>query len=299
MKSIVIYNKFASIEKAEKRIVPIKESFRKHNIEAKFFFAENAQLAFQFISDTDLTQFDNIISVGGDGTLFQVVNASMAKAPEERRPIGVIPLGTGNAFCRDLGLKPNDYELAVKAIKQGVTKQVDVGVFRTGEHNLYFSNILGLGFVTDVAKTANKLKLLGKISYTLGVLYHVIFLKPFDVTIEYDGKKVEREVIFVEVSNTRYTGSDFIMAPNAIINDGLLDVTILLNTSRSKILRSLPKIFTGTHIHIKEIETFRAKQLKITTEQPKTLTTDGEIIGATPIDINCLPKELDFIINDV
>jgi YegS/Rv2252/BmrU family lipid kinase len=260
------------------------------------FFADNAQQAFQHISNTDLKKYDNVVCVGGDGTLFQVINASMNKEVAERIPIGLIPIGTGNAFARDVNLTANNYDSAISAISKFNTRKIDIGKFTNSDGSHYFSNIIGFGFVTDVAQTANKLKVLGKISYTLGVVYHVAFLKPFNITVEYDGKKIDREIIFIEISNTRYTGSDFIMAPNAVIDDGLFDVTILTKTSRGRILRSLPKIFTGAHIHLDVVETFRASSLKISTTDPKALTPDGEILGTTPIEIECYPCAIDFIV---
>ncbi len=78
----------------------------------------------------------------------------------------------------------------------------------------YFLNILGLGIVADIGATAIKMKSLGNISYTLGSLYHILKLKPYQVKLEIDGQILERENIFVEISNTRYT-ANFLMAPAA------------------------------------------------------------------------------------
>ena len=183
------------------------------------------------------------------------------------------------------------WEEAVEIIRLGKPRNVDVGVFRTHGQDYYFLNILGLGFVADVGKTAHKLKIFGNVSYTLGVLYQMLFLKSYRVKIEADGKTIEKDNIFVEISNTRYT-SNFLMAPHAEIDDGLLDVTLLDKTTRRKLIQSFPKIFTGEHIHIDEIEQFKAQKITLETDIPKVLAPDGELIGITPMEVECLRQDV-------
>ena len=105
--------------------------------------------------------------------------------------------------------------------------------------------------------------------------------------IELDGITLERENIFVEISNTRYT-SNFLMAPNAKFDDGVFDVTLLGKLNRRGLIKKLPTVFTGEHVHLDEVETFTAKQIHINTDTPKVLTPDGEVIGNTPVHIRCL-----------
>jgi diacylglycerol kinase (ATP) len=111
------------------------------------------------------------------------------------------------------------------------------------------------------------------------------------VTIEADGKTYEQENIFVEISNTTYT-SNFLMAPNAEIDDGLLDVTLLGKASRRRLIQCFPKIFTGEHIHLEEVEQFKAKKIKVETDVPKVLTPDGELVGITPMEVECLHQDV-------
>ena len=170
---------------------------------------------------------------------------------------------------------------------------MDVGRFSTQGEDWYFLNILGLGFVADVGATAKKLKILGNLSYTLGVFYRMIFLAPFDVKITSDQGVIEDQQIFIEISNTRYT-SNFLMAPSAVVDDGLLDVTLLSKSSRRRLVTSFPKILTGEHIHMPEVRTFKTSSLTVETDQPKILTPDGELMGSSPIQVNCLPRAVDI-----
>ena len=149
--------------------------------------------------------------------------------------MGVLPVGTGNAFARDLELDVSRWREAVNIIAARKTRKVDVGKYHSHGQDYYYLNILGLGFVTDVTRIAHKLKLLGNIAYTLGVIYRTVFLSADKMSIEIDGQLFERECTFVEISNTRYT-SNFLMAPKALIDDGFLDVTIAKKLTRRRLL---------------------------------------------------------------
>ena len=137
------------------------------------------------------------------------------------------------------------------------------------------------------------MKLVGNLSYTVAVLLQTIALSSYRMTIEIDGETLERENTFCEISNSRYT-SNFLMAPSASIDDGLLDVTLLGKVSRTRLLRCFPKVFTGEHVHFEEVETFQAKTIRVQTDEPKVLTPDGEILGSTPVKVECLHKALEF-----
>lgn len=249
----------------------------------------------KIVKDLDFGNYDVLALSGGDGSLFEAINGYFQNSSSRKIPIGIIPVGRGNAFARDLDLHPESWSKAVKKISASKTKHVDVGFCKTGNDKFYFINILGLGFVTDVAQTAFKLRAFGHLSYMLGVFHRTVSLKPFALKMEIDGNKIERENVFVEISNSRYTGKDFLMAPAASIDDGLLDITLLNKLSRTRLLQCLPKIFTGEHIKMKEVETFKARRIKIETEPAKTLTPDGQLTGATPIEIECLTKSLEVI----
>ena len=167
----------------------------------------------------------------------------------------------------------------------------DVARFSTNGEEKHYVNILGLGFITDVLEAGLKIKFLGNFSYTLAVLYQMIFLKKFKMRIEADGKLFEGKNIFIEVSNTRYT-SNFLMAPEASFDDGYLDVTILNPVSRLRMLGYFPSIFSGKHIYKKEVKTFKAKKIRIETEVPVSLSPDGELMGKTPVVIECLHQAI-------
>jgi len=294
MKILLIYNPFAGHGRAKKILPQVEAEFIKHNIEFELQLTDYPEHATEIMKEAKLRSFDAVVAAGGDGTLFEVINGYYQNRSKKKIPLGILPVGTGNAVARDLELHVSKWKEAVKIISENKPRKMDVGKFTSHGQSYYFLNILGLGFVADVTKTAKKLKIFGNVSYTLGVLYHILFLRSHKLKIIIDGEELERKNIFVEVSNTTYT-SNFFMAPNAEIDDGLLDVTLLGKMGRIGLLKAFPKVFTGEHIHLPKVETFKAKKIEITADPPKVLTPDGELIGITPVTIECLHKDVEVL----
>jgi len=293
MKVLLIYNPFAGHKRAKKILPQVEAHFTQNNIDFDLSLTDYQEHAREIVADANFKKYDGLVAAGGDGTLFEVINGYYRNPSRKKIPLGILPIGTGNAFVRDLDLDASRWKEAIEVIGHNKPKKVDVGHFRTHGQDYYYLNILGLGFVADVGATAKKLKILGNISYTLGVLYQTIFLKSHRLTIEIDGQTLERENTFVEISNTRYT-SNFLMAPNAKIDDGLLDVTLANKLTRRRLLKVFPMVFTGEHIHEPEVETFQAKKIRIETNVPKVLTPDGELMGTTPVEVECLEKDIEI-----
>jgi diacylglycerol kinase (ATP) len=292
MNLLLVYNPRAANRRAAGLLPTVKNLFSGHGINVDLRLTEFPGHAVDIVREADFAACDGVIAAGGDGTLFEAVNGYYRNPSSRRVPLGVLPTGTGNAFARDLELESGGLEEAAAIIAGGRTRRVDVGRFTSGGESFHFLNILGLGFVADVTATAARLKLFGNIAYTFGVFARTIGLRSYHLVIETDGRTLERENIFAEVSNTRYT-SNFLMAPAASIDDGLLDVTLLGKISRRGLLTSFPKIFTGEHVHMPEVETFQARKLRLSTEEPRVLTPDGELVGATPVEVECLRRDIE------
>lgn len=289
MRVLLVYNPRAANGRAVRALERVRALFSARNVDTDVILTEAPGHATEIVRTSDISGYDGVVAGGGDGTLFEVLNGYFLDGSEIRPPLGVLPVGTGNAFSRDIELGTGEVERAVGLIADGSHRGVDVGRFSTGGRVFHFLNILGLGFVSDVGERAHRLKRIGNLSYTVGVLLELISLSSYRLTIEIDGELMERENIFCEISNTRYT-SNFLMAPSASIDDGLLDVTLLGKASRIRLLRCFRTIFTGEHVHLDEVETFKAKKIRITTDQPKVLAPDGENLGSTPVEVECLRR---------
>lgn len=247
-------------------------------------------------------EFDVVVVAGGDGTLFEVVNGLMALPAEQRPALGILPLGTGNAFARDLGLEPGDWRGALEPLAAGRRCRVDVGEVDLGAEGggerFWFINMLGLGFVEDAARQAKKLKWLGRSAYTLGALVRLLGMPSYDLKVTLDGQPAHetQQLFFLEVANSRYTGTRFLMAPDARVDDGLFDVVMVRHLSLLRALRLFPTIYHGRHLDEPEVEVQRAKTVEISVDSPAGgLIVDGEFHGKPPLAIRCLPQELEVV----
>ncbi|HET6486593.1 MAG TPA: diacylglycerol kinase family protein [Spirochaetia bacterium] len=291
MRILLVYNPNAAHGRAGTALPLVREAFQQEKVDIDERLTGGPEDAMHITAEAPLERYQGVVAAGGDGTLFETVNGYYRNPSTTRPPLGVLPVGTGNAFARDLDLDAARWREAVAVIAAGKTRRVDVGRYRSQGEVMYYLNILGLGFVADVTLAASRLKLLGNVSYTIGVILRTVFLRPFRVHLEADGRVVDTESIFAEISNTRYT-SNFLMAPAASIDDGLLDVTLLSRLNRRRLLSCFPLIFTGEHVRLPEVITFKARKILITTETPKVLTPDGELLGKTPVSIECLARDI-------
>jgi diacylglycerol kinase (ATP) len=292
MKLLLVANPCAGHGRAGRLLAEVSDVCRDLGLEVDTRLTERPGHATEIIEAENLAPFDGLLAAGGDGTVFEAVNGLFRNPAGPVVPFGVLPMGTGNSFSRDLGLERGRVRQALELVAGRATRKVDVGRCRTGDRVLYYLNILGLGFVSDVTATAAKFKLLGNASYTIGVVYRTAFLSTFRLELELDGDVIEREATFLEISNSRFT-ADFLMAPGAKIDDGLLNVTLLGKISRRRLLRLFPTVFKGEHIQYPEVETFTARSIKVVSDRPKILSPDGELIGTTPAEVTCLHRALD------
>jgi diacylglycerol kinase (ATP) len=230
-----------------------------------------------------------LVLVGGDGTMFEAING-MARAGRFV-PVAQIPVGTGNSFIKDLGI--DTAEQGLTALVRGKTRAVDVGRLRCSAGEYLFVNLVGAGFVADVASRAQGFKMFGDASYTIGVLIGLIGLRGASCRVTADGVESEREAIFVEICNSRKTGGDMIMAPDAVVDDGLLDVVIARAMGRTTLLGLFPRIFTGEHVKDPHVESFRCSRITVSFDRPQRVTPDGELLGTTPLEVEVVPRAIE------
>ena len=186
MKVLLIYNAAAAHKRAKKILPEVEACFDEKGIEFELRITDYPEHAVDIVGNADFSQYDGVVAGGGDGTLFEVINGYYKNKDRGKIPLGILPIGTGNAFARDLDMDVARWQEAVEIIKMGRPRNVDVGVYHTHGQDYYFLNILGLGFVADVGKTAHKLKIFGNVAYTIGGLYQILFLNTYRVTIEAD-----------------------------------------------------------------------------------------------------------------
>jgi YegS/Rv2252/BmrU family lipid kinase len=253
-----------------------------------------------------------IAVLGGDGTLFEVINICLdSTSVNFAAPLAVIPGGTGNSFSKDLlsnASAGNKLEDFLRKAAHGAPQPVDVARCRFADgakvgrswhkNEFYFINVLGAGFVAEVNHRSFSfgLKKLGAFGYAASVFATLASLHPYQMRLVMDGQIVERPNTFVMICNSRVTGGNMLIAPEASIHDGWLDVVVANAISRWELIKTFPKVFSGTHTSHPEVEIFRAKHVRMETDPPSFLTPDGETLGSTPIEVEVLPGKMQFMI---
>ncbi|MCF6225313.1 MAG: diacylglycerol kinase family lipid kinase [Xanthomonadales bacterium] len=294
-KLLLINNPNAASGHSQKLVPKIEQRFTDKGLQSSLFCSQYGGHIEEYLGACDLSQYSAVIIIGGDGTLHEALNGLYRQDSSQRIPLGLIPAGTGNAFARELDLLAGQWQKAIDIICAGNIRKIDCASYSYAGEQRYFINIISMGFGVDAGRTAKKLKLLGKSAYTLGTLWQTLFLRSWALRITLDGQRIDCSTVLASVSNSRYTGTSFLIAPDAQVDDGFLDVLLLTDISRLRILRLFPSIYTGKHIHYPEVSIQRAKHILIETDEPKELTPDGEFSGSTPVEIECLPQAIAFL----
>jgi len=296
-----MFNPHASFRRAG-RLLPAVHAALQRFAEVDLRLTRFAGDAMEQVAAADLAGYDGLIAAGGDGTLFEVLNGLYRHPPEHRPPLGLVPVGTGNAFARDLGLLPGDWEKGVALIQGHRLRRVDVGrvepncpertdVASRGQP-FHFLNIIGAGLPVDAMRAAERIKFIGSSAYSIAALWSALRLQTYPLVIEVDGEQLEQDALFVEISNTRYTGTSFLMAPAARLDDGLLDVTLVRRLPRWRLLRLFPTIYRGRHVAYPEVTTRQARTITIRAPDGLALAPDGEFHGHAPVTVSCLHGDL-------
>lgn len=283
-----IYNPVSGNGILKNRLDEIIEKFQRRGFQIvphKLLGKKDIQTIFDF--DEDFTEYEAIVVAGGDGTVHDIVNVMMNKNID--LPLGIIPSGTSNDFASYLGLPKNFSEcIDLITLKQNV-EYVDLGRV----NNKYFINVVAGGILSSIAHKAHKkLKnVIGMFAYYLKALEELPNLKPFDIEITYDGKKIHRNVLMFLVLNSSIAGG-FKIAPTAKVNDGKFDVCIIKNCSMAEFGSLFIKLLREEHVKDNKIEFFQTDKISINCSSNVDTDVDGEKGNDFPLDIEVIPKKL-------
>lgn len=232
-----------------------------------------------------------IIAVGGDGTLNEVANGILTSGLQV--PLGIVPSGHGSDFVRTTGT-PRQVELALQLCCSGNARSIDVGraTFANGSSR-FFLNAGGLGFDAAVAERVIGTRLPGStIPYLWALAGALARYRNIHVSIDADGQILARTARSVLVANARFLGGGMQMAPMADIADGLLDVAILGDLSRTEIVRAVPSVYRGKHIAHPKFFHIQAKSIRVESIEPARVQLDGELASDAPVTFTVEPSSL-------
>jgi diacylglycerol kinase (ATP) len=245
-----------------------------------------------------------IVAVGGDGTISEVVNGIVEY---NNITLGFVPGGSGNDFSRGFQI-PADPEEALTVILRLIKENapiIDIGkVTMKDDTQHYFINNMGAGFDALISYEVNHSKVKARLNkLSLGRLVYVYFLlkklfsyKCSTIDLSIDGSRhILEQTWFVTVSNQPYYGGGMMIAPDAVPDDGLLDITVVHRLSKLKLLLVFINVFWGKHVRFKEVRTFKGRMVSIQSLSSLYVHADGEDIGFTPLNIHVQTKTLQVL----
>ena len=256
---------------------------------------------------------DVILLFGGDGT----IHRHLAQLVKLRLPVLVVPAGSGNDFASSLGLRRVRDSLAawnqfchgsanVREIDLGIISAIDRGEALSPPQ--YFCCVAGVGLDGEVSRRANKLPrwLRGHGGYALTLVPTIFTFAPFRMKVLTPAEhaanagthwtvRSDQPTLLAAFANTPLYGGGMKIAPKARMDDGLLDVCIVGGVDPLRLLRLFPTVYSGNHLKVREVEYFRAPQVRIETEQPLDVYADGEYVCPTPVEVAVREKALKVI----
>jgi YegS/Rv2252/BmrU family lipid kinase len=231
---------------------------------------------------------ETVVCLSGDGMVGAVAD-TLREVPDAL--LGVLPGGRGNDLVRVLGI-PADPVQACATVAGGFSRKLDLG--EVGGQA--FVGIASAGFDSDANRIANQAPpRLGNFVYAYGALRALIGWRParFDIRIEPDGDaSLSTSHTFVGYSvaaaNSKAYGGGMLLAPEALLDDGLLDVVAIERVSKLRFLANLPKVFKGTHVDLSSVHTWQAREVEISADRPFTLYADGDPVGELPVRVRAV-----------
>ncbi len=248
-----------------------------------------------------------IIACGGDGTINEVANGIIRSGADVE--LGILPSGTGGDLRRTLGLPLSNREAAI-ALRDGKTETIDVGkvtfLANDGETaSRFFLNISSVGLAASVIKRVKAAKFFdwlpldgirGKANFAISALQEVIDIDPVTVRVSIDGgPENSLQTICLCVANSRFFGGGMMIAPEAKINDGFLDLINVGDMTTAKILLNSLSLYRGTHLSLSEVQSklIRTIEVKAASQHEEILIeADGELPGRLPARFEIVPKAL-------
>jgi diacylglycerol kinase (ATP) len=237
-------------------------------------------------------KLDLLVVVGGDGSAHQGVQF----CADTGVTLGVVPAGTGNDLARTLGAPKDPLEATdelVAAIKAGRRRTLDLGRVTGGP---WFAGVLCAGFDSAVNERANRMRWpSGPRRYDLAIVAELAKLRTGRLAVAQDGELAELEATQIAIGNIPFYGGGIPICPAADPTDGLFDITLVGRAGRFDMIKMLPGLRTGNHVHNPLVTTSRAREVRIGEANGWVAYADGERIGPLPVEVSCVPGALTVV----
>lgn len=294
MKTIIIFNPVAGRGAGAKLGAWLQDWIDQSSLDAQIWETSRAgeaiELAHRAASEAEL-----VVAAGGDGTLGEVLNGIYGT----RAKLGVLPLGTGNDFARCIGIG-TDINNGTWVLEHGTPQSIDIGKVTLGGQSRYFLNVAGAGFDSRCALRINEHRpsILGKLSgttaYLVAVAAEIRSFQTAELTLQLDGQTIQTPAVLCAIANAQSYGGGMKVAPDADLCDGLFDVCLIKDVSRTEFMRAFPGVFKGHHTNHPKVEMIRTPTLHLESQPPLPVLVDGEVLGTTPAHFEILPQAIQF-----
>jgi diacylglycerol kinase (ATP) len=294
---LAIVNPAAGGGRSRKLLGPALERLKAGGLEVKVAATRVAGQATEIAHEAYGRGVRNFIAVGGDGTSYEVVNGLYPQALSGGRPtLGFLPLGTGNSFLRDFS--DRGVEHAIESLLTGRSRVCDVMRLRHRTGVIYYINLLSMGFSADVATLrARRFSAWGELGYVTSIFLTLAKFnrRPFPVRVEGDEAFDDRTCLFLTFNNSKFTGGTMMIAPQAAVDDGMVEYVRWGPIGRLGLIRNLPGLYDGTHIRHPMAERKAARRVEFKLDAPVDVMVDGEVLTLHCEELEVLPGALNVV----
>lgn len=286
----VIYNPSAGRGKARRWVRDVEEYLRSRgariDCEPSTSASDLTRIAAESSRDAN---YDRVVVCGGDGTL----NLAVREFDLGKGTLALIPTGSGDDFARVTGI-PRKLRAACDVVVDGVVREVDVAL----ANGIRYLGVAGLGFDSEVAHFAgNNVKFLRGSAVYLYAIFRVLpKFTPRAVRMRTETGTRNEQIMFAAVGNTRQYGGGIRITPDAVIDDGLLDLCIVHETTRVELLKTLPKAYTGAHVKSPFVEMGRGREFHFESDTAMAVYADGEPLTKTPVSFGVAEQKLRIVV---
>jgi len=241
--------------------------------------------------------YRQFIAVGGDGTSYEIVNGLFPREGGEVPTLAFLPLGTGNSFLRDFS--DRGIEHAMEALLAGRSQKCDVLRLTHREGVLHYINLLSMGFAADVATLrARRFSGWGEPGYQASIFLTLARFRrrPFPLRVNGGGEVDRRRCLFLTFNNSKFTGGTMKIAPQASVNDGLIEYVRWGPIGRVGLIRNLPTLYDGTHVQHPLAERRSAQRIDFELDAPVDVMIDGEVLTLHCLALDVVPSALNVVV---
>ena len=291
---LAVVNPAAGGGRCGKQFPDALEKLKGHGIEVDVVETSAPGQASELVRKAYAEGRRHFIGVGGDGTGYEIVNGLFPRADDgddgDRPTLGFLPLGTGNSFLKDFS--DEGAEFSMKAIAEGRARPVDVMRLTHADGELHYINLMGIGFAANVNARAIRYKKWGEFGYIFAIILETLWLRRLEYKMTIDGEAVQPRANFMCFNNSKFTGGNMKMAPQAETDDGKVDIITAGPMGRISLLMTLPKVFDGRHVEHDKVSQRNASVIEFDLDEPLDVMVDGEALHLRPTKLEVLPGAL-------